>query len=1118
MKIVKYFAFVWLLPAFTVFLMGCNDEKPDTTGETASNQPRLFESRPSEHTGIHFQNDIQESNSLSMINFNYLYIGGAVGVGDFNNDGLPDIYFLATQGENKLYLNKGQLRFEDITARAGVAAGEGIKMGVTVVDVNADGFLDMYVCRTGRGTENRENLLFINNKDLTFTEQAQAYGLADNSASNHANFFDYDLDGDLDMYLLNHPDDFSTVNALRVVEQGGKIVHKPAPELPIHSDKLYRNNGNHTFTDVSMQAGIYNGAFSLSCTVTDINNDGYPDIYIGNDYIEPDFLYINNKNGTFTNRIDDYFKHTTHFTMGADFTDINNDGLQDFLAMDMLPPTLQRNKQLATVMVPQRYNTLVQYGYGHQIMRNVLQLNNGKEFSDIGELAGIARTDWTWGATAMDFDNDGWKDIFLTNGILRDLTDNDYIHFTLDSVMQSGGQVEGDINAYIDKIPSHKVQNFMFRNRGDLTFEDVSIAWGFEQKTFSNGWVFADLDNDGDLDIIINNTLDPAGIFENKTETFHKNAYLQIDMQGSTANPFAVGGAVRITSANGDIQYQELTPTRGFLSSQQHLIHFGLAAQANVPMVEIRWPDGKMQTLQNVTANQRITVNYADAQPGKWKEKPMPVPIFNTLNTSILGLNFIHREDVFLDYDREFLIPYNISTQGPCMAVADVNGDGLDDLYVGGATGQAGTLYLQTAAGAFRAIGQEVWQTGAAFEETSCVFFDADGDDDMDLWIASGGNRHPSGAAPYQNRLYLNDGKGNFAPSPQVLPSIADNIGKVTAHDYDGDGDADIFLGGRVVSGGYPTAPASYVFQNNAGKFIDMTAIVAPELARLGMVTDIQFADLDADGTAEMLISGDWMPITVMKWADGQFKISTAAFGLDNTNGWWNTIVAKDMDGDGDVDIIAGNLGWNTRLKASAEYPLRIFAKDYDNNGAIDPVIATYENGQLHPLAQKDLLVKQIPEVKKKFLRYAAYSTATLEEVFSPSALQSALQYQANTFATTYFENDGKGKFRAKALPIVAQFAPVNCILADDFDGDGLPDLLLAGNHLGMEVETGPCDASYGLLLKGDGKGNFTPIPNRVSGFWAPQEVRALAQLRNKDKRPFVVVGNNNGPLQVFTY
>lgn len=452
------------------------------------------------------------------------------------------------------------------------------------------------------------------------------------------------------------------------------------------------------------------------------------------------------------------------------------------------------------------------------------------------------------------------------------------------------------------------------------------------------------------------------------------------------------------------------------------------------------------------------------------------------------------------------------------MAVADVNGDGLDDLYVGGATGQAGSLYLQTAAGAFRASSQEVWQSGAVFEETSCTFFDADGDKDMDLWIASGGNRHPSGAAQYQNRLFLNDGKGNFSPSPNILPSTADNVGKVIAHDYDADGDADIFLGGRVVSGGYPTAPASYVFQNNGGKFTDMTAVVAPELARLGMVTDIQFADLDGDGTAEMLVSGDWMPITVLKWANGQFKTSTATFGLDNTNGWWNTLVAKDMDNDGDVDIIAGNLGWNTRLKASAEYPLRMFAKDYDNNGAIDPVIATYENGKLYPLAQKDLLVKQIPEVKKKFIRYAAYSTATMDEVMGANALQSALQLHASTFATTYFENDGKGKFRAKALPTAAQFAPVNRILANDFDGDGQPDLLLAGNHLGMEIETGRCDASYGLFLKGDGKGNFSPVPNRISGFWAPQEVRALVQFRNKDKRPFVVVGNNNGPLQVFQY
>lgn len=1115
LAILKGIGFSFLL--FAISFYACNKKEPggpSTASDTAHAQ--IFQRLEPSATGIAFQNGIHDDNDINAVNFSYLYIGGAVAVGDINNDGLQDLFFVSTQGPDKLYLNKGKLRFEDITEKAGVAGNQGIKMGVTMADVNADGYLDIYVCRTGLEPSQRTNFLYINNKNLTFTESARKYGLDDQCASNHANFFDYDLDGDLDLYLMNHPDDFNTTSQLRLENANGVIRRSTAPATIYESDRLYRNNGNGSFTDVSQQAGIVNRAFGLSCTVTDINHDGYPDIYIGNDYIEPDILYVNNRNGTFSDQINRYFRHFAHFTMGSDFADINNDGLPDFVSMDMLPEGNERRKLLATAMVNTRYNTLVQYGYGHQIMRNMLQLNNGSDFSDIGVMAGISATDWSWGPLVMDFDNDTYRDIFIANGILRDFTNNDYISFTLDSVMQAGGVVRGDINELIKKIPSVKVRNYMYHNNGDLTFADVSDAWGFGDKTFSNGSAFADLDNDGDLEIIVNNVADPAGIYENLSDQRTANHYLQLTFGGIGANPFAVGAAARVLLDNGQVLYQELTPTHGgFLSSQPYLIHFGLGSQSKVKRLEVRWPDGKVQTLNNVKADQRLAVKYADARTGAWAPLPQKDQVFKEVDPATLGIDFVHKENAFVDYNREFLIPHNLSALGPCIATGDVNGDGLEDFFVGGAEGQAGALFQQTTDGKFKRISQATWEADKAREDMGAVLFDADGDNDLDLYVVSGGNTHAEGDAFYQDRLYINQGGGNFVKAAGALPAIASSGSCVTAADFDKDGDPDLFVGGRVVAGAYPTSPVSYILKNEKGKFTDVTAQVAPTLQRGGMITAIQLADLDQDGADELLVTGEWLPIQIFKMTGGQYRDATAAFGMDKTNGWWNTLLIKDMDDDGDLDIVGGNLGLNTRLKASLEAPLEMYAKDFDHNGKIDPLISCFENGKRYPLPQRDLLVAQIPSLKKRFLRYANYADATIEDLYSTTELQSAMHYIAYNLHSTYFENKN-GAFTAHPLPVQAQVAPIYKIISRDFNRDDKADLLLVGNDYGTEVETARYDASDGLLLLGDGKGRFNAMGPSDSGFKANLEARDLTVIPMKNGKSILIVANSDNTLQIF--
>lgn len=1099
-----------------------NTNEPVASQVTKSSGPALFETMTAAQTGIDFANTLNETKEVNYMNFNYLYMSGGVGVGDFNKDGLQDLYVAATTAANKLYINQGNFHFEDRAAEAGVRCAQGVKTGVSVVDINNDGWLDIYQCRTGNTPESRGNLLFINNgpsnggKQVTFTESAAQYGLDAHCPSTHANFFDYDHDGDLDMYLLNHRTDFDKTFDIRVINDGEKLIRITKPENEWSSDRLYRNEGTGKFTDVSQKAGIVKYAYGLSATILDANNDGWPDVFVANDYLEPDNLFINNKNGTFSDHINAYIRHMSNFSMGSDVGDINNDGLLDMVVLDMAPDGNRRQKITATTMVTERYNTIVSYGYGHQMMRNMLQLNNGNgTYSEIGCLAGISETDWSWAPLLMDFDNDGFRDLFVSNGQRRDVTNLDYMNFTLDSVMKADGSI-ADAMSYTSQIPSEELHSYMYRNRGDLSFEDVTQAWGMDAKTLSNSAVYADLDNDGDMDVVVVNSEKPMFVYRNKTMETGSGNYLQVQLEGSAKNTGGVG-AMLLLEAGGQHQIADASPMRGFISTSSNVIHFGLGKAAVAEKLHIQWPDGKVQTLENIAANQRLKVRYADAKPGPPILKaltPTAKPGFIDL-TQQAHIAYRHQENKFIDFNRERLMPHSFSNAGPCLAVGDVNADGLDDFYTGGSFKKIGGLFLQQKNGQFTATSAAPFVQDTAYEDTDALFFDADGDQDLDLFVVSGGNEAPLNSRYYQDRLYLNDGKGNLKIMPASMPAESESGSCVASFDYDGDGDLDLFVGGRVVPGIYPRLPYSFVLQNNGGVFTNVSTSVAPEFNQAGLVTAILFADLDKDGQAEMLVTGEWMPIEVFKNKAGKFVRVTKDFGLENTNGWWNSLAASDLDGDGDLDLVAGNLGLNTRYRASIPEPLCMWAKDFDNNGSLDPLMGWYENGVCYPVAFHDPLLKQLPSLKKKFVRYAAYSIATIEDVYPKDQLADAQKLIANELRSCWFENK-EGKFIAHPLPNAAQTSPVKTILLADFDRNGQPDILLAGNDYGLETETGRIDAGNGTLLLNDGQGGWRVVPNRESGFWATKEARKMRLLHLANGKEAVLVANNNDALQLF--
>ncbi len=1116
---------VFILFLGLMVLNACRKDAKQPSGpdlsEATPPADALFKRVTGAESGLTFSNQVTEDFEQNIISNAYYYNGGGVGVIDVNNDGKPDLFFSATTGECKLYLNEGNLKFSDISTASGVSATEGIKTGVSIADVNADGWQDIYVCRAGLVPGDIcRNLLFINNKNNTFSEQAKQYGLDDPSASNHANFFDYDLDGDLDCYVLNFPTDFGLTTQLDLAQrEDGSIYRRTEPTTPYESDKLFKNNGNGTFSDVSAAAGIHNRAFGLSCTATDFNGDGYPDLYVANDYLEPDFQYINNKNGTFTDHRQEGFRHVANHTMGADAADINGDGLADLVSLDMLAEDYQRQKTLGTSMQQERYNALVNYGYGHQPMRNVLQLNNGNgTYSDIGCLAGVFQTDWSWAPLLQDLDLDGWTDLFITNGYRRDVTNLDYAQFTADSVQRHFGGLSSahfkNVYEYLNTIPNTPLNNYCYRNRGDLSFEDMTTAWGITAKGYSNGSAYADLDADGDLDLIVSRIEGEVLLYKNTAADSKKGNWLQIELEGPAGNPDAFGATVRVTAA-GRVWQQEMTPYRGFFSSSQPLLEFGLGSNATVEKIEVQFPGNKLLTLTNQSANQRLVLKMLNAKPGKLSPLLPDGPLVVQEISGKNGLNYSHRDDNYPDFNRERLLPWKMSTPGPQIAVGDVNGDGLQDCFLGGAPGAPGALFLQNKTGQFGRSAADPGQSDKICEDAGVALFDADGDGDLDLFAASGGAAAAAGRDDYQPRLYLNDGKGTFSKAAAALPKITDSGSAVATFDYDADGDLDIFLGGWCVPGSYPTSPASHVLRNEKGKFTDVTQDVAPAFAYCGMVRALQFADLNGDQRPEMIVNGEWMPVMVFKNSGGRFEDATMEFGLANSTGFWRSLAIADFDGDGDLDLVAGNLGLNTRLKASSSEPLFVYYKDFDANGSTDALMGYTKNGTEYTLALRDVLVKQIPGLKKKFLYNKPYSEAALEDIYPRKDLKTAQYRKAETLATTYFENQG-GKFVAHALPNSAQIAPAWGMAVADLNADGNPDLILVGNDMGQQVETGPVDSGNGVILLNNGKGQFQPLPARQSGFWATREARDVKVIPSASGKNLILVGNNNGPAQVF--
>jgi enediyne biosynthesis protein E4 len=1096
----------YLYAPILVILFSCS-KKEDT----------LFTQLSPQETGIDFNNLITETDSFNILTDEYIFNGGGVAVGDFNNDGLPDLFLTGNQVSNKLYLNKGKLNFNDVSNIAGIEAKDRWSTGVTVVDINGNGLLDVYVCAAMfKESEKRANMLFVNqglNEDgiPTFIESAAKFGIAGTDNSMMATFFDYNNDGLLDLYVLNNEQSKSVPSNYRE-----KITDGSA----INNDRLYRNNGNGTFTDVTIDAGITIEGFGLGLAVADLNGDGWSDLYISNDYTTNDILYINNQDGTFSNQSKTFLRHQSMFSMGSDISDYNNDGFPDIVTLDMLGETNFRKKTTISKNSYQTYISNEQWGYEYQHVRNMLHVGNGPNipFSEIGFMAGMYQTDWSWSPLFVDIDNDGNRDLLITNGFPRDITDKDFANYRADV----GGVAS--IRQLLDSIPIIKIPNYSYRNKGDWTFENVGDAWGLNKPSFSNGSAFVDLDLDGDLDYVVNNINDPAFVFENTLngkET--KPNYLRVKLKGSKNNPFGIGAKLVLRYGEGKFQYHEQQLSRGYLSAVEDIVHFGLDTINEISSLEILWPDGRYEKTGQLHVNQVIELKHAEAssKPGELQfplGQKIVTPLLEELSGQ-LGINFTHQEMDKIDYNVQRTLPHKLTQFGPSLAVGDVNGDGLEDFIIGSASGHSPVINLQKSDGTFSSKEMFATEIEKSFEEMGMLLFDLDNDGDLDLYLVSGSSEFMPDAAEYQDRIYINDGKGNFSEQKENLPAFKSSGTVVRSADFDGDGFMDLFVGGRTPIAQYPLPDQSLILKNNQGKMEDVTDIVAPGLRRIGMVTDALWTDVDGDGRPDLVVVGELMPITIFL-NKGTSLEKMADTGLDNHLGWWNSIAAGDFDGDGDIDYVAGNMGANNYYHPTMDRPVKIYAKDFDNNKSIDPVTITYFKGNDNkyipvPAHYWDDLYGQSTLFRRKFERYKQYARITEADLFTAEELEGVTILQGNYDRSSYIENLGNGKFKIHELPLLAQIAPVNGMVVDDINGDGNLDVLMVGNDYGNEVFSGRYDAMTGLVLLGDGKGGFEAVRSLESGFLVPGDAKSMAVMTMANGSNIYLSSQNRSRLKV---
>lgn len=1075
-----------------------------------NNPPGLFVSLEPARTGIDFRNTLTETPELNILSYLYFYNGAGISAADYNNDGLTDLYFTANQGEDQLYLNQGGFKFMNVTSDSGIANSGNWTTGVTHVDINNDGWLDIYICKVGNYRSIRgKNLLFVNqgtNEEgiPVFNEEGASYGLDLSGFSTQSAFFDFDLDGDLDMFLLNH--------SVHPNLTYGKGSQRRQPD-PASGDKLFRNDDGK-FTDISEEAGIFQGriGYGLGITVSDLNRDGYPDLYIGNDFFENDYVYINQMDGTFKELItsdDKSLGHTTHFSMGNDIADINNDGLTDIVSLDMLPEDLKTYKTSGLEFPYPTYQYYLKNGYSPQYMQNTLHVNLGDEtFSEIGQLSGIAATEWSWSALLADFDNDSYKDIYITNGIKRATNDMDFISFIANESIQK--RLEQGMSAedmsFIEEIPQIKASNYFLKNKGDLSFEDVTSSWFKKLPSFSNGAIYADLDNDGDLDLVVNNVDDRALVLENRSDKTTGNHYLKLALKGKDKNPYGIG-AVADLYINGEVQIQENFTTRGFLSAIPPTLHFGLGKNTKADSLRVRWPDGSYQWLRGLPSDTTLTLYEKDASGFKGDADPRPPHAI--LTKTAPPVTFRHSDPATLEFDRDPLVPFANTNKGPAISVVDLDRNGMEDLFISGAKAQPSQLFLQNASGAFVESQKELFLEDALSEDVSQVFFDADGDGWKDLLVVSGGNEFPGGKR-LQPRLYRNL-EGTLIKDTLQFKEVWMHASKTDAHDIDGDGDLDIIIASDQIPLQFGSSSRQYVFLNDGqGRFTQVEDKRFSAFTSLGSVKDFVWADVNNDGHKDLVTAGYWEPLTILINRNGSLERMERT-GLEKTHGWWNVIRCEDMDGDGDPDIIAGNWGLNTRLKASKSQPITLYRKDFDDNGTIDPVVTYYEGKEETPFASKDELVKQLPKLNKKFLSYSAFATAKLEDLFTANALREAEKKQLFELGTVYFSNDGNGRFTRIELPIMAQASSTHDILVSDLDGDGFQDLLLVGNTYEISTQLGRMDASHGIILLNDQKGNFRWQPFRGPDVSGP--ARCVSKIKINGIDHFVIGINDDHPI-----